>query len=297
MTADWSLSFPIEPAILGLMGKQNERDAPPRAKPTKRQPRNAVVQAHANQHNTAQMSVNGALSGVTSGAYLIASNDASGEALNETPILAPDTEDDATLVALLGKIMAGSEIAEQALARFYDATVNRVYGVAMRIVRTPEMAEEVVSDVYMQVWRDAYRYDASRGRVLAWVLIIARTRSLDLLRRQDEAFSHPDPHELVSEPTETKHDPLVQMIDRQHHRALHDAMLKLTPIQRQLLALAFFRGLSHSEIVESTAIPLGSVKTHIRRALMVLKDVLDAPGALYAMQDGTAVEKKTRKQK
>ena len=163
---------------------------------------------------------------------------------------------------------------QKALARFYDLTVSRVYSVALRIVRNDDIAEEVVLDVYMQIWRDAARYDDSRGRVLGWVLIIARSRALDLLRRQDEAFSHPDPYDLVAEPETGQRGPQDLLEGTQSNTALHAAMEQLTPLQRQLLSLAFFRGLTHSEIVEHSGIPLGSVKTHIRRALSVLRDVL-----------------------
>ncbi len=163
---------------------------------------------------------------------------------------------------------------ESALARLYDATVDRVYGVAMRIVRTPELAEEVVSDVFLQVWRDARRYDEARGKVLAWLLIITRSRALDQLRRRDEAFSHPEPFNLSDEPMDDGHNPLDLLAATQANQQLNQAMEHLTPLQRQLLSLAFFRGYSHSEIVEHTGLPLGSVKTHIRRSLTILRDLL-----------------------
>ena len=163
---------------------------------------------------------------------------------------------------------------QAALARFYDLTVGRVYGVALRIVRHADLVEEVVSDVYMQIWRDAHRYDDARGKILGWLLVIARSRALDLLRRQDEAFSHPDPYDLVSEPAAGKQNPQDLLEATRAGSAVHAAMLKLNPLQRQLLSLAFFRGLSHSEIVECSGIPLGSVKTHIRRALAVLRESL-----------------------
>jgi RNA polymerase sigma factor (sigma-70 family) len=182
------------------------------------------------------------------------------------------TNEDQNLLAHVDRIAGGDETA---LANLYDATVSRVYGVALRIVRQPESAEEVVTDVYMQVWKDAVRYDATRGRVMAWLLIMARTRSLDLLRRADEAFSHPEPHELVDDVEErlTPQDLIQASAD---HTSLHTALLALTPMQRQLLALAFFKGLSHSEIVEHTGMPLGSVKTHIRRGLAELRKALES---------------------
>jgi len=175
---------------------------------------------------------------------------------------------------LAGWVEAVADADQAALARLYDATVSRVYGVALRIVRRPELAEEVVSDVYLQAWREAGRYDASRGKVLAWLLIIARSRALDFLRRQDEAFSHPDPHELGEEPFDPADNPHDLLAAARGNRALLAALEVLTPIQRQLLGLAFFQGLSHSEIVDHSGIPLGSVKTHIRRALGLLREQL-----------------------
>lgn len=180
-----------------------------------------------------------------------------------------ERDEEATLLALIGQVAAENE---EALGRLYDHTISRVYGVALRIVRHAPIAEEVTSDVYMQVWRHAGRYDAARGRVMAWLLIIARSRALDHLRRQDEAFSHPDPHELSGESTPDGNDPQDLLAAARKSGRVHKALQVLTPVQRQLLGLAFFRGLTHSEIVEHTGMPLGSVKTHIRRALMVLKD-------------------------
>jgi RNA polymerase sigma-70 factor (ECF subfamily) len=180
----------------------------------------------------------------------------------------PQGEDDNLLRACLARIRDRDETA---LARLYDLTVGRVYGIALRILRSADLAEEAVSDVYMQVWRDVNRYDDSRGRVLGWLLIIARTRSLDLLRRQDEAFSHPDPYDLVSEPEARRDDPHDLLAATRDAQDLHAALLEMNPLQRQLLSLAFFKGLSHSEIVDHTGIPLGSVKTHIRRALALLR--------------------------
>ena len=176
--------------------------------------------------------------------------------------------DDGHLCECLSAISKQDQLA---LGRLYDQTVSRVYSVALRIVRQVHLAEEVVSDVYMQVWRDALQYDASRGRVVGWLLIIARSRALDLLRRQDEAFSHPEPYDLVteSEPAQKSAQDLLEAA--QAGSALHAAMEALTPLQRQLLSLAFFRGLSHSEIALHSEIPMGTVKTHIRCALSVLR--------------------------
>ncbi|MEO8385423.1 MAG: sigma-70 family RNA polymerase sigma factor [Betaproteobacteria bacterium] len=183
----------------------------------------------------------------------------------------PSADDEVAFRKCLAEIAKQQQVA---LAKFYDLTVSRVYAVALRIVRRIDLAEEVVSDVYLQVWRDAHRYDTERGRVLGWLLIIARSRALDLLRRQDEAFSHPEPYDLVAEPESALHGPEQLLADAQAEGALHAALLQLTPLQRQLLSQAFFRGLSHQEIADQSGMPLGTVKTHIRRALGELRNLL-----------------------
>ncbi|MBL8519053.1 MAG: sigma-70 family RNA polymerase sigma factor [Betaproteobacteria bacterium] len=193
-----------------------------------------------------------------------------------TPKPLPTGEDDAQLVQLLAGMVRRDQAA---LAAFYDLTVSRVYSIAYRIVRVTEMAEEVVSDVYLQAWRDAARYDPARGRVLGWLLIMARTRALDALRRDDEAFAHPEPYSLVEEPACERDGPLDLIAATRRGTALHAAIQALPAVPRQLLALAFFRGLTHSEIVEATGLPLGTVKTHIRRALAALKDALGEEAA------------------
>ena len=189
-----------------------------------------------------------------------------------TSLIQSQADENNTFLRNLLVPIAGGD--QSALAGFYDATVSRVYSIALRIVRRPEMAEEVVSDVYMQVWRDAARYDFSRGRVLAWLLIITRSRALDMLRRQDEAFSHPEPQNLIAEPQDDRNNPQDLLLVTQSNSALGAALRTLSPLQRQLIALAFFKGLSHSEIVDHAGIPLGSVKTHIRRALTILREAL-----------------------
>lgn len=166
---------------------------------------------------------------------------------------------------------------EAALGLLYDATIGRVYGLALRITRSRETAEEVAEDVYMQVWRDASRFDPQRGvSVLGWLLVICRSRALDALRRADCADAHPEPHTLAPE-LAVDDTPEALLQAAQQNSALRAALEQLTPLQRQMLALAFFRGLTHEEIANQLALPLGTVKSHIRRALIALKEHLEAP--------------------
>ena len=179
-------------------------------------------------------------------------------------------EQDNRLRALLGGIARQDEAA---LAQFYDASIGRVYGLALRITGRADAAEEVASDVYLQVWRHAHDYDPARGRVAAWLLTICRTRAIDHLRRREPAEPLADA-DLLSAQDGSASDPQDLLAASRDHSELHAALERLTPIQRQLLALAFFRGLTHDEIARHSGMPLGSVKTHIRRALGALRSLL-----------------------
>ena len=166
---------------------------------------------------------------------------------------------------------------ESALAALYDSTINRVYGVALRITGRADSAEEVAADVYMQVWREAGNYNASKAKTLTWLLMICRSRALDLLRRRDIAESHPDPETLNLDAHLGGNDPADLLVAIERESAVHQALEKLTPIQRQLLSLAFFKGLSHQEIANYASLPLGSVKSHLRKALLALQQTLSDP--------------------
>lgn len=185
----------------------------------------------------------------------------------------------ATEQQLAGWIEAIVDQDERALAALYDATFARVFGLVRRIVRSEALAEEVVEDAYFQVWRQAVRFDPLRGKALTWLLAMARSRAIDALRREArfshdtlEDDSHPEP--ACAEPA---HDDL---LDVARHRAdLHQALMLLGAQPRQLVSMSFFRGLSHEEIAEQMDLPLGTVKSQIRRALLALREALGDPGA------------------
>ncbi|MEN9628531.1 MAG: hypothetical protein RJA10_1758 [Pseudomonadota bacterium] len=163
---------------------------------------------------------------------------------------------------------------ERALAALYDATVQRVFGLALRIVRQPATAEEVVEDVYFQVWRQALRFDPARGKALTWLLAIARSRALDALRR-GARFQHASMDADHAADVASEAPPADEMLDLARSRAdLHKALVLLGAQPRQLVSLAFLRGLSHEEIAEQTRLPLGTVKSQIRRALLQLRQTL-----------------------
>ncbi|HET9976695.1 MAG TPA: sigma-70 family RNA polymerase sigma factor [Burkholderiaceae bacterium] len=186
------------------------------------------------------------------------------------------TLDDAELAALVARIC---DQHEASLARLYESASGRVYGLVLRVVRNTALAEEVVEDVFWQVWREAPRFDAGRGKVMAWMLAIARSRAIDALRRQERVRAHEqatgDDDELQAL---ADHDraqgPEDLVAASQHHARLQALLAALEPLQRQLLSLAFFRGCTHEEIAAQTGLALGTVKSHIRRTLAALKGQL-----------------------
>jgi RNA polymerase sigma-70 factor (ECF subfamily) len=171
--------------------------------------------------------------------------------------------------------MAGLRAGRQAaLAELYDATVSRVYAVALRLLRNPADAEEVTCDTYTQAWTTADRYDATRGNALAWLLMICRSRALDRLRQRQSQGINAGAEALAEIADESLHpdELLGQLQDGSRVRA---ALAALTPERQRLVGLAFLEGLSHQEIAAATGLPLGTVKSHIRRALTELRAALE----------------------
>jgi RNA polymerase sigma-70 factor (ECF subfamily) len=201
------------------------------------------------------------------------------------PALESDAVDAGCAVALDDDQLAGLVLRvcdqhEPSLARLYGSTSGRVYGLVLRIVRQAPLAEEVVEDVFWQVWREAPRFDAERGKVMAWLLTIARSRAIDALRRNERSraaevsVEDDDAMEALAADHEHRHansDPLDLVGASQHHARLHALVAGLEPLPRQLLSLAFFRGCTHEEIAEQTGLALGTVKSHIRRTLVAMR--------------------------
>ncbi len=159
---------------------------------------------------------------------------------------------------------------EDALSQFYDLTINRVYGMALRITGKPEEAEEVVSDVYLQIWEQADRYRTEKGSIMAWLLTICRSRAIDRIRKRQQSspeISESECSELMSFVS----SPEYLLSNTQQHSSINQALQKLSSVQRQLLSLAFFRGMTYQEIADFIDMPLGTVKSHIRRSLIELK--------------------------
>lgn len=175
--------------------------------------------------------------------------------------------------ALIHDVAGGSG---DAVAELYDRYGATVYGLALRVLGQPDLAEEVTQDVFAQVWRDARRYDASRSTVAGWMVMLTRARAIDRLRarraRPDltTAVDPADTAPLVS----AERTPESATITAEDARQVKQALLALPDQLRSLLELAYYEGLTHSEIAARTGIPLGTVKTRIRSAMGSLRSVL-----------------------
>jgi RNA polymerase sigma-70 factor (ECF subfamily) len=184
------------------------------------------------------------------------------------------------LAALMAKIQQGDEIA---LQDFYDATVKRVYSSAMRITANPADAADVACEIYLRLWLTAYRYDASRGSPSQWLMVIVRNCALDCLRQRRRANRSIGmaSYEELAQPSPA---PLPEQQLQQDETAslIQHELSKLPTVQGRLVRLAFFEGLTHSEISAREQLPLGTVKSQINRALMKLRVILDKLDPTYA---------------
>lgn len=168
---------------------------------------------------------------------------------------------------------------QQGLAELYDHSSRLVYSVALRIAGNPADAEEITLDVYSQVWRLAKDYTPERGSPSAWLIMMGRSRALDKVRSRTSRSQHEAPIESAFDaaaPGESAEDSAIVSQDR---RRIQLALRDLSSDQRQVIELAFFSGLTHSELAERLGQPLGTVKTRIRLGMIRLRSALGASAA------------------
>ena len=173
--------------------------------------------------------------------------------------------------ALIAAIAAGDR---DAFSRFYDLTAPMAFGLIRRVLRDPEAAAEVLQEVFWQVWQDAPRYDPTRGTPEAWLVMRAKTRAIDRLRsirRRDRTFVAPVDESVAQRREDPAPNPAVVAEDR---GLIQTALAQLPEPQRRVIELAFFEGLTHSEIATRLGEPLGTVKTRARLGLDRLRGVL-----------------------
>jgi RNA polymerase sigma-70 factor, ECF subfamily len=177
---------------------------------------------------------------------------------------------------LVGRAAHGEE---SAIGQLYDRYGAALYAVAYRIVGQRADAEDVVLDAFAQAWRDAPRFEAHRGSVAGWLTMIARSRALDLVRARSRreritasaAADRPGTSPAMSD---FRPDPAGALDHAERLRHVHEALETLSPPQRQAIELAYFEGLSQSEIAERLQEPLGTVKTRVRLGMQKLRECL-----------------------
>jgi RNA polymerase sigma-70 factor, ECF subfamily len=176
------------------------------------------------------------------------------------------------LTALIERMRVGQE---RALEELYDATVGKLYALASAILRSAEDTEEIVCETYAYAWANASRFDASRANALGWLLMLCRSRALDRLRQRRAAATALDGAAMREAGGAGPDQPFDILSLMQQRSTVHAALSQLTPERRHLISLAFLQGLSHQEIADVTQLPLGTVKSHVRRALTQLREALE----------------------
>jgi RNA polymerase sigma-70 factor (ECF subfamily) len=174
-------------------------------------------------------------------------------------------------IAQIGQIATGDQTA---LAQFYDLTNRLAFGLILRILSDRSTAEEVLLDVYTQVWLQAGNYRRERGTPLAWLTTIARSRALDRLRSGRQELQRKESLDAVADVRSVEADPEATAASHEHQRLVRHALTSLSFEQRQVIELAYFSGMSHSEIAAHLGQPLGTVKTRTRLGMIKLKEML-----------------------
>jgi RNA polymerase sigma-70 factor (ECF subfamily) len=186
----------------------------------------------------------------------------------KTPLALPlsPTGERVGLEEALGRCAAGDKTALRAI---YDLEAPRMLGVAIRVLRRRPLAEEAVHDTFVQVWQRASTFDAARGNGRAWLYAVLRNRALTILRGETRTDLVEDfePMGLVSD-SESPENAALRLSDTS---ALKRCLERLEPIRKQAILLAFVHGLSHGELAGRLGVPLGTIKSWIRRSLLALR--------------------------
>jgi RNA polymerase sigma-70 factor (ECF subfamily) len=185
----------------------------------------------------------------------------------------PRAAADVRQAELIRRVAGGDQ---QALADLYDATNRTLYGLLLRVLGDAGAAEEVLLDVFTQAWRQAGDYRAERGSPMAWLTTIARSRAIDRLRRGRQERGLTEPLDALAQVAAAGASVEEDVTARERGAVVRAALAALPPEQREVIELAYYGGLSHSEIAAARGLPLGTVKTRTRLGLMRLRESLQS---------------------
>ncbi len=174
---------------------------------------------------------------------------------------------------LVERIAEGSS---EALSELYDQYSSLLLALSRRVLGSQEEAEDVLQEVFVQVWRQAHRYDSKRSSVSTWLSLITRSRSIDRLRSRNVQDKTAQAAHEENPPGDASPEGASNVLERERRLRLRTELAELPKEQRQVLELAFYKGMTQSEIAASTGIPLGTVKTRTLLAMRKLKKALGA---------------------
>jgi len=176
-------------------------------------------------------------------------------------------------VALVHGIARGDRVSFET---FYDRYSGLLFSTAYKVLNDRTDAEDVTQDVFIQIWDKASLYDSTRGKPLTWAVTMTRNKAIDRLRSLQRRFRLKEDvtRETVPDDFTNTRKPVDEVQQLEQGSLVRDAVMKLTPEQRKVIQMAYFSGLTQSEIAEKLAEPLGTVKARIRRGMMKLKDLL-----------------------
>ena len=191
--------------------------------------------------------------------------------------MATSPEQNQRLQELLAAAARRDAAAQAAFAALYQATSSKLFGVALRILRREDWAEEVLQECYVNIWNHSATYKLQLSAPMTWMTSIVRNRCLDWLRRprMEDATGDNAVFDAVESP---EPGPLALLEQSTEARVIAGCMAKLDAKQRHAVSIAFYEGLTHTELAEKMGEPLGTVKTWVRRGLTKLKDCLGAAG-------------------
>ncbi|WP_438502607.1 ECF RNA polymerase sigma factor SigK [Arthrobacter livingstonensis] len=179
--------------------------------------------------------------------------------------LAPSTHEDLIRLVALGD--------EAAFEELYDEVSSRVFGLVRRVVRDPAQSQEVTQEVFLDIWQQAARFDADRGRAMSWILVIAHRRAVDRVRASQASMDR-DLRQGIKEYQESYDDVADTVETQMESERVQRALKTLTGPQEEAIRLAYYGGYTHQEVAELLKIPVGTVKTRIRDGMIRLRDRL-----------------------
>ena len=176
----------------------------------------------------------------------------------------------AELIWLLAAVARGDEDAFRSL---YDATRAKLYGVLLRILRRPELAEEVMQETYLKVWTSAGKFDPTLASPITWMVAMARNRAIDIMRKKAEVSIEEEGREAMGVPAESS-APLARREMTEELKRLLSCLGKLDPEKQRVVLLAYYSGWSREQLAQKLDIPVNTIKTWLRRSLIEVRDCM-----------------------